>query len=503
MVHVDKETATDQGKRSYDLERCMTSCKEKFNQILSDILTGGNQEAHKMEQTIFKQLMKLGFLLLQLYFANQSKGNYGETIETSQGIAERGRTSERSYFSIFGKLKATRYLYHIGDVSFAPLDAVLNLPVRCYSYFLSVFANLLSINGAYGSASELLERFFNVKLSISALETISDESSVRYEGYYDLKNTLPKPVREEDYRVVSFDGKGVPMIKEEAAKIKGRQGKGEKRQKKKEALVGVKYGVNANVRTAEEVAANLVFPDKNEGNKKADKSAKAQNIRYIASIKKSKREVMEEIHAEVIDEDHSNNPLVCVMDGALHLWNMFDDVFKDIKNKVLILDIIHVLEYIWIVAHIMYKEGSDEGKQYVYEKLLLILQGKVASYIMELQKEMLDGGWKKTQQDNFSKVITYLKNHKKYMSYDKYLSEGYPIGSGVVESACSHVVKDRMEISGARWGINGSESILKLRSVAKSKDWDEYWEFFTTQAKNNTLFPDEYNLMNVQGKIIV
>ena len=120
---------------------------------------------------------------------------------------------------------------------------------------------------------------------------------------------------------------------------------------------------------------------------------------------------------------------------------------------------------------------------------------------MELQREMLSKEWEKTQSDKFLKVITYLKNHKEYMKYDQYLSEGYPIGSGVVESACSHVVKDRMEISGARWGINGSESILKLRSVAKSKDWDEYWEFFTAQAQNNTFFPDEYNFMNVQEKM--
>jgi len=59
-----------------------------------------------------------------------------------------------------------------------------------------------------------------------------------------------------------------------------------------------------------------------------------------------------------------------------------------------------------------------------------------------------------------------------------------------------------MEISGARWGINGSESILKLRSVAKSKDWDEYWEFFTAQANNDTFFSDEYNFMNVQEKMV-
>ncbi|MDL1964860.1 MAG: hypothetical protein LWW98_11135 [Deltaproteobacteria bacterium] len=72
------------------------------------------------------------------------------------------------------------------------------------------------------------------------------------------------------------------------------------------------------------------------------------------------------------------------MDGALYLWALFKDVFKDIENKVLILDIIHVLEYIWIIAHIKHKEGSAEGKEYVYESLLLILQGKIASYIMAM-----------------------------------------------------------------------------------------------------------------------
>ncbi len=470
MAHIIKNTVAAQKKHSSDIEQCLDICKEKFNQILLDILNEGNQDAHKMEASIFKQLMKLGFILMQLYFASHNKGNYGKTIETAQGIAKRGRTGKKSYFSIFGKMNVTRHLYHIENVSFAPLDIALNLPVRCYSYFLSEFANLLNINGAYENASGLLKKFFSIKPSISALETISGESSDRYEDYYDLKNRLPKLESEEDYVVVSFDGKGVPMIKAEAAKIVARQGKGKKKQKKKEALVGVKYDVNANVRTAKEVAINLVFPDKKGDKNETGKPARAQNIRYIASVEKTKKKVMEEIHELVKDGNFNDKPLVCVMDGALYLWTLFKDVFKDIENKVPVLDIIHVLQYIWIIAHIKHKEGSVEGKKYVYKRLLLILQGKVASYIMELQREMLSKEWKKTQSDKFLKVITYLKNHKEYMKYNQYLSEGYPIGSGVVESACSHVVKDRMEISGARWGINGSESILKLRSVAKSKD---------------------------------
>ncbi|QTA89964.1 hypothetical protein [Desulfonema magnum] len=210
---------------------------------------------------------------------------------------------------------------------------------------------------------------------------------------------------------------------------------------------------------------------------------------------------MEEIREQVKDEDFRKNPLLCVMDGSLYLWNLFKIIFGDIENKVLILDIIHVSEYIRIIAHIRCGEGSEDAKQYVYEKLILILQGKISSYIMELQTEMLNGKWNESQLKKFRKAITYFRNHRDYMKYDEYLAKGYPIGSGVVESACSHVVKDRMELSGARWGIRGAESVLKLRSVVKSRHWDEYWEFYTSNARDNKFFPDEYNTLNVQEKM--
>ena len=219
-------------------------------------------------------------------------------MKTTKGIAKRGRLSEKSYFSIFGKLKVKRYLYHLAEESFAPLDMVLNLPVRCYSYFLSEWVNHLNIKDAYGETVILLKKFLGLVLSVSGVETITQDSAAEYEAYYELKNILPKMTQEQEHEheheeheeheeqeheeqeheeqeeqeqeqeqkgeltVIGFDGKGVPMIKKEAAKIKGRQGKGEKRQKKKEALVGVKYTLEPEPRTAEEVAGNLVYPEK-------------------------------------------------------------------------------------------------------------------------------------------------------------------------------------------------------------------------------------------------
>lgn len=499
MMDLNVSTSQVQPQPTSQIEQSIEACREQFNHILSEVLHSHHQEAHLVEASIFKQLMQLGLLLLHLFFLNHQQGDYGKELQTAQGLATRERPSERSYFSIFGKLKVKRYLYSVGSNRFAPLDEFLNLPVRCYSYFLAERVNLLDIKDSYAETVDLLHRFFGLKLSVSAAETISQESAALYQTYYEEKPSPGDAPELKDYTVVSFDGKGVPMIKAEAKKIKGRPGKGEKKQKKKEALVGVAYTTTAHVRTAEEVATNLVFPE--ESTSTSPPADSTEVIRYIASVERHKKKVMNDIKQEIENQSFAETPLICVMDGAKCLWTYVEDTFKAIKNKVLILDIIHVLEYIWLMAHVKYEGEPAEAKQYVYDKLMLILQGKVASYVLELQNDLLSGSWKESHQKTFKKVITYLKNHKSYMRYHEYLARGYPIGSGVVESACSHVVKNRMELPGARWSVSGAEAILQLRSVVKSQDWDAYWAFYTTHIQKPQYLPPEVNSLNLQLKI--
>ncbi|KPA17958.1 hypothetical protein MHK_001829, partial [Candidatus Magnetomorum sp. HK-1] len=371
------------------IEAAIIKCKTKFNSIVDELLSI-TKDANEVEEFIFKHLLELGLMFLNLYFLKFNNGNYGKTIKTVEGDAIRGDKSERKYFSIFGKITINRHLYHVKGKTIAVLDMILNLPKRQYSYLLSELASTLAVNKAYGNVVYFLKKFFSINLSVSAAETIVDGSSNEYEEYYsELINTkdVQDTQKQEIYTVASFDCKGVPVIKKEAAKIIARLGKGEKKQKKKEALVGVKYNIAPNVRTAEEVATNLVYPDqeKEKSSEKGCKKNKAQNKRYIASLEKPKKLVMQEIHETIKNEDFTKNPLLCVMDGALILWQLFEEVFADIANKILILDIIHVVEYIWKVAHVKHKEGSQKAKKYVYEKLLLILQGNVSIYIKELQ----------------------------------------------------------------------------------------------------------------------
>ena len=85
------------------------------------------------------------------------------------------------------------------------------------------------------------------------------------------------------------------------------------------------------------------------------------------------------------------------------------------------------------------------------------------------------------QRKPIEQCITYLTTHAPYLNYPHYLAKGYPIATGVMEGACRYVVKDRMEITGARWGLEGGEAVLKLRALYLNGDFDAYWQFHEQQ----------------------
>lgn len=177
-------------------------------------------------------------------------------------------------------------------------DAEANLPERCYSYLLQEWMNFFSIRETFGESHQSIHKLLGLDISPSRFEVVTRESSRNYDQFYDEKE-IAESSSEGELGVIGFDGKGVPMIKKEAAKVKARQGKGEKRQKKKEAMVGVRYTVNKNIRTPEEVAQNLVYPEESR-KKKEDKNEKSVsvrgcNIRRMASLERTKESVVREI----------------------------------------------------------------------------------------------------------------------------------------------------------------------------------------------------------------
>ena len=80
-------------------------------------------------------------------------------------------------------------------------------------------------------------------------------------------------------------------------------------------------------------------------------------------------------------------------------------------------------------------------------------------------------------------ALEYLENNKAHMRYDEYLAAGYPIGSGVAEGACRHLVKDRMEQTGMRWTMEGAQAMLHVRALYLNDQWEDFLEHRVEQEQ--------------------
>ena len=111
-------------------------------------------------------------------------------------------------------------------------------------------------------------------------------------------------------------------------------------------------------------------------------------------------------------------------------------------------------------------------------------------------KARLHGARRKGADD----AANYLTNKAAYLDYPTALREGWPIATGIIEGACRHLVKDRMDITGARWGLAGAEAILKLRAIKTNDDFDAYWQYHLTQERHHVHQARYQNHLIPQGK---
>jgi hypothetical protein len=301
---------------------------------------------------------------------------------------------------------------------------------------------------------------------------------------------VPQEDTEGELLVVSVDGQGVPLITEAAVKLKAKLGPGEKRPQQKAALVGVGYTVDAKPRAPEALAERLVDPEAARARRQrqavGDDAPRAQQVRRLASLGRTKQAVREGIKADAKRRDPQRcNPLVVLLDGALGLWSLAPKLFREWRQVTCVLDIMHVVGYLWSAANALFGEGSKVGKRWVQQKLTEILRGRVGYVIGGLRQLLTKRQLRRSVRETLAKVITFFHNHRRWMHYDVYLAAGLPVGTGVVESACGSVVKHRMEGEGKRWSLKGAEAILALRSLKKSHDHDlrHDWRFRAHQVR--------------------
>jgi hypothetical protein len=462
--------------------------------MLIEFVTGEQARtatADHIERGLFKLLLKLGAKLLTLFFVMRSQAYCRQPLEMEEGqTLPYLEDKKRTYFSVFGKIALWRpYFYKKRSEGQSPLDAELSLGSDRYSDLLREMAEYLDVYVVYHKTTDILERLLELKLSTRAQQQLIAADAADVEAYYEQK-PAPSPQQEADILVIQADGKGVPLILETPAEPKVRLGKGQKRGRKKEAIVTSVYTVAALPRTPEEVVASYYTQNQaDEPQEPAKKRPKPQNKHVWATLE-GKDTALDRLALRVAPRqaDHIQHK-VALCDGCEALQSRLEARFCDFS---LILDFIHANEYLWDVANKLLGETNEQRFEWMSARTLRMLSGETASLIADFRQLAQDPQTTPAQREQLTKTANYFKRNLPYMDYPTYLANGWPIASGVIEGACRHFVKDRFELSGMRWNQQGAENLLRLRAVAENDDWDAY-HIFRKQQRHVRLYNSPFS----------
>jgi hypothetical protein len=365
-----------------------------------------------------------------------------------------------------------------------PLDERLGLPEGDFSYLLEDWSQRLCLKESFAEVGRSLEMLLGLKPGTRTLEHMS-RAVAGYAPSFQDALPLPPPGEEGPLLVVTADGKGVPMRRppQDGPKPHHRRTKGEKANKKQMACVGAVYSIEPFVRRAEDILDEVLRDEKAEQRPRPQhKHVWAEMTRVVAGeTVHAKEALFARLEGELAARNSGHDrPVVCLLDGERALWDMQREHFP---GAVGILDLFHVLERLWAVAHCFHKEGSDGAKRFVEQRLRDLLQGRVGYVIAGLRRRLTRGKLGGPKRTVVKSAVEYLSNNRAHMRYDEYLAAGYPIGSGVAEGACRHLVKDRMEQTGMRWTVEGAQAMLHVRALYLNGQWEEFLEYRVEQEQ--------------------
>ena len=139
----------------------------------------------------------------------------------------------------------------------------------------------------------------------------------------------------------------------------------------------------------------------------------------------------------------------------------------------IVVDFVHVLEYLWNAAWCFYPEHDPAAEQWVHRQATLVLEGHAPKVAGAIRRKATRAHLDPAQRKNADDAANYLTNKARYLDYPAALTQGWPIATGITEGACRHLVKDRIDLTGARWGLAGAEAVLKLRAIKANGDFND------------------------------
>ena len=453
---------------------------------------------------------------LALRAANEPKR---AAVVGSEGTVRREvvEDAERPLVSAFGEVDVVRLAYRAprkGVGNLMPLDLELNMPPEKYSFGLQRMAAMEIASSSFESSQEAIKERSGVQIGKRQLEEMVVGMAMDFDHFYLVRSRQAQAAKEAIFGsprgiispsgldrskllVITTDGKGVAVIEEDLRDDtrKAAQKRREK-QEKSDPMPGRKAVKLYRRRMAQVCAVYTIAPFRREAEdiiremrhlRPVDEATparpKPEHKRVWASVARSAEETIEQAFMEALLRDPKRElQWAIVVDGSEEQLRIIRRMKKRYGVEfAAVLDFIHVAGYVWKASYAFHPRDSDAGRQWVDEKLFAILQGRASSVAAGMRRSATLQGFSKSKRKPVDVCCDYILKHVDMMRYDEYLAAGLPIGSGVIEGACRHLLQDRLDLSGATWTVENAEAVLKLRALRSSDDFEEYWKYHEEQ----------------------
>lgn len=483
-----------------------SSAREKFESIVDSLHGTATVTQAETERAVIGQGTELMRQLVQgrldLLFERE-RANYARA-RRQPGVEMRAR--ERELETQVGRLVVRRFgIKGPGEKAARfPMDEQLNLPADLYSLPLRERISDEARRGAWEQVVQQIDQRTGGHVPKRQAEQLAVRAAQDFEAFYEQRVQAANDTPSKDtLLLMSSDCKGVTMrpealreatrkaAEEEAVTaVKGdpMARKPARRHDKRMAIVTAVWEQAPHVRTANDIIDKLRPGALTRKPKKAKPAPRPLNKRVWASAEKSEAQGI----AEMFDEADRRDPdrvrtAVALVDGdESQQTAIYDEARRHQRSLTLVLDIIHVLHYLWLAGFALNGKDPHKTEAWVLRFLRKLLTGPVANVIADIQRSVAQRGLKGKQRKPVDTCLKYFERRKAMMDYPTFLAKGFPIATGVIEGACRHLIQDRLGITGARWGLQGAEAVLKLRALQSSRDWDEYWPFHEQQeARRN------------------
>lgn len=480
-----------------ELPSAYLAAYEQFAQLVTCLRAPQTQHMthSQLEQLLETDGRELLRCLLQAHLVERAPGTVTQPVRDLAGETHpHQRTQTRELESVFGTVQVSRTGYGgRGLASLHPLDAELNLPAQRYSHTVRRRAAAVAAAQSFDEVVAALRTQTGARVPKRQVEQLVTRAATDFDAFYQQQRVASAPESRTtgEILVLSSDGKGIPMQKadlrpltREAAaarrpRLTHRRSKGEKPHTKRISTVAAVYTIAPCVRTPEEVVTEL-HPS---AAPLPATRPRPEGKRVWASLAHPPEVIIRQAFAEATRRDPRHRKRWCALvDGNRFQLNQMHLAAEDYGvDLTIVLDLIHVTEYLWRAAWALHQEGDAAAEAWVSRRLLEILRGHSSQVAAGMRRSATWRGLSAKARAPLDTCANYLLKYRAYLRYDEYLASGLPIATGVIEGACRYLVKDRMELTGARWRLAGAEAVLRLRSLRASGDFDEYWQFHLAQ----------------------